>query len=51
MWIRVFVMWFLVNVMVNFVIHDSVVIEGDCEVQVVSGMAVCGENDWDLGRI
>jgi len=41
----------LVDVRVNFVIHDSVVSECNCDVEVVSGMVVCGESDWDLGRI
>ena len=51
MWIHVFVMWFLVNMMVNFVIHDSVIIEWNCEVEVISGMAAnlrstMGKKNW-----
>ena len=34
--------------MVNFVIYDSVIIECNCEVEVMSGRTVGGESDWNL---
>lgn len=37
--------------MVNFVIYDSVIIEWNCDVEVMSGMTVGGESDWNLSGI
>ena len=45
MWVHVFVMWFLVYVIVDFVVHDGVVIQRNGEVKIVNCVTVGSESD------